>query len=87
MVAATQWLRIWVFSMEVPALKAGKFFRPYSCTFYPTMTVLLECFDPVIYSCVVLPCNSITVNAISYKPQKVWAMMVSLYSYILKLFP
>ena len=52
---------------------------------FPTVTVLLEYFDPAIYSCVVfelhmhgnhicfgVPCNSIPVNAFSFiKPQKV----------------
>ena len=35
-----QWLRIWVFSMEVPGLNAGKF-EIFCAPFYPT-TVLLQ---------------------------------------------
>ena len=50
MIAVAQWLRIWVFSMEVPSLNAGKFF---SITFLPAVTVLLEYFNPTIYSCLV----------------------------------
>ena len=48
--------------------------------FYPTVTVLLEYFNLGIYSCLGF-CNSIAVNAISFKPQKVCAMMVDLYVY------
>ena len=54
MIAAAQWLRIWVFSMEVPGSNAGKiFFYIYHAPFLPAVTVLLEYFDPEIYSCLV----------------------------------
>ena len=55
MIAATQWLRIWVFNMEVPGLNAGKlfFFDIFHVLFYSTVTVLLEYFDLKIYSCLV----------------------------------
>ena len=61
--------------MEVTGLNAGKCF---STNVYPTVTVLLEYFNPTIYSCLVFPCNSIAVNVISFRPQKVW--MVNLYT-------
>ena len=35
MIAVTQWLRIWVFSMEVPSLNAGKFFDIFHASFLP----------------------------------------------------
>ena len=57
------------------------FFPTFFMHLFPTLTVLLEYFDPVIYSCLVLPCNSVAVNVISFKPQKAWAMMVNLYAY------
>ena len=63
MITVAQWLRIWVFSMEVPGLNAGKFL----CTLYPTVTVLLEYLDFVIISCLILSCNSITANVIATK--------------------
>ena len=54
MIAAAQWLKIWVFSMEVSGLNAGKFsFPKFShAPFYPTVTVLLEYFDSTVYSLV-----------------------------------
>ena len=51
MLAVAQRLRIWVFSMEVPSLNPGEFSFQHFHTFYPTVTVLLEYFDPVIYNC------------------------------------
>ena len=43
-----------MFSMEVPGLNSGKFFsRHFRVLFYPVVTVLLEYFDPAIYSCLV----------------------------------
>ena len=52
--AATQWLRNWVFSMEVSGSNVGKFFLTFFMYhFYPVVTVLLEYFDPAIYSCLV----------------------------------
>ena len=79
MIAAAQWLKIWVFSMEVPGSNASKFLLTFFMyLFYPVVTVLLKYFDPEIYSCLVLPCNSVAVNAISFKLQKVLAMMVNL---------
>ena len=55
MIAAVLWLRIWVFSMEVPGLNAGhNFFSTFLMQpFYPAVTILLEYFNPVIYSCLV----------------------------------
>ena len=51
MTAAAQWLRIWVFSMNVAGLNAGTFFNISHAPCYPAVTVLLEHFNPVIYSC------------------------------------
>ena len=69
-----------MFSKEVPSLNADKFFVVHT-PFYPVMTVLLE--DLALRFTVVwwLPCNSIGVNVISFKPQKGQAMMVNLYAY------
>ena len=56
MIAAPKWLRIWVISVKVPGLNSstGKFFfNIFHAPFYPVVTVLLEYFDPVIYSCLV----------------------------------
>ena len=55
MIAAAQWLRIWVFSMEVSGSNTGKFLDIdyFTHIFYPTVTVLLEYFDPVIHSSLV----------------------------------
>ena len=53
MTAAAQWLRIWVFSMEVPGSNNGKLFRHFSCIIFTPVTVVLEQFDPTIYNCLV----------------------------------
>ena len=52
MIVAAQWLRIWVFGMDTLVSNASKlFWTNFMYFFYPAMTVLLEYFDPVIYSC------------------------------------
>ena len=52
MIAAAQWIRIWVLSMEIPGSNTGKFYSTFFMhLFYPMMIVLLEYFDHVIYSC------------------------------------
>ena len=54
MIAAAHWLRIWVFSMEIPSSNASSLlFDIFHAPFYPTVTVLLEYFDPTIYNCLV----------------------------------
>ena len=67
MIAVAQWLRIWVFSMEVSGSNAGKklFFDIFNAPFYWSISTLRL---TVVWF---LPCNSIAVNAISFKPQKV----------------
>ena len=67
MIAAVQQLRIWVFSMEVPGSNAeyiSSFFDIFMHLLYTTVTILSEYFDSAIYSCLVLPCNSIAINVI-----------------------
>ena len=52
MIVVAQWLRIWVFSIEVPGLNTGKIFPDiFHAHFCPIVTDPLEYFDPVIYSC------------------------------------
>ena len=51
MIAMAQWLRFWVFSMKVPGLNAGKFFSTFFM--HPAVTVLLQYFNPAIYSCLI----------------------------------
>ena len=48
MIASAQWLGIWMFGMEVPSSNAGFLFHAH-----PEVTILLEYFDPVIYSSLV----------------------------------
>ena len=44
-----QWLRMQVLGMEVRGLNSVKFFPTFfTHLFYPTVTVLLEYFDPAI---------------------------------------
>ena len=50
MIAATQRLRNWMFTMEVPGSSTGKFSDIFHAPFYSSVTVLLEYVDPVIYS-------------------------------------
>ena len=53
--------------------------------FYSVVTVLLEYVDGNSTQRFTvdwfLPCNSVAVSAISFKPQKVLTMMVNLYAY------
>ena len=51
MIATAQWLRICMFSMEIPGLNDGKTF--FMHLFYLAVTVLLEYFNPAIYNCLV----------------------------------
>ena len=51
MIAVAHWLRIRVFSEEVPDSNTGEFFPDiFHAPFYPTVTVLLEYLDLAIYS-------------------------------------
>ena len=50
MIAADQWLRIWMFSMEVAGSNTGRIFNLF---IYFAVTVLLEYLNPTIYNCLV----------------------------------
>ena len=48
-IVVAQWLRIWVFRMEVHGLKPGILFADsFHALYYPAVTVLLEYLDSVI---------------------------------------
>ena len=68
MIAAVQWLSVWVFSMEVPGSNASKFLNIFHASFYP---VLLEYLNLRFTFVWILFHNSVTVTVISFKPQKV----------------
>ena len=54
MKAAAQWVKIWVFSMEIPGSNTGKFVSNiFHAPFYPVVTVQLQYFYPMIYNCLV----------------------------------
>ena len=61
MIAEAQWLKIWVFSMEVPGSNTGKFFSTFPCTFFYPMVTVLSTLQFIVVR--FLPCNSIAVNA------------------------
>ena len=46
MIAAAQWLRIWMFGVEVAGSNAGKFFPTFSCTFLPCGDFSIRVFQP-----------------------------------------
>ena len=77
MIAAAQWLRIWVIRMELPGSKAGKFCSTFFMYYDCSIRIFQPC-DLQLFGCCL---NSIAVNAISFKPQNVSAMMVNLYEY------
>ena len=56
--------------MEVSGSNVGKF-RHFHALFLPCGDCSIRVFQPHNYSCLVLPCYSIAVNVISFKPQKV----------------
>ena len=81
MIAVAQWSRILVVSVKVPGSNAGQFFSTFSCTFLPRGDCSIRVFRPRDLQLLFLPYNSIAISAISFKPQKVLAMMVTLYIY------
>ena len=64
--------------MDIPGSNVGKFFRHFASTFLPCIDCSIRVFQPRDSQLFGFSFNSITFNAISFKPQKVCAMMVNL---------